>query len=187
MTMSLGSLEQIVSWLVKSLWPLLKQYTIPITSFWVAVAAIYIIFKIKKLFRSNAEPDITYAQIKIEPFDLPSFRYIQGCFIAVNSGHQPCKITRVQVLHENLNFEITDISDEVRDQINPREKGKIGIQLPLQIKDNKTSQIFFLGTHKIETFEELPETLSLEVTFDCRKEPLMQSMKRESGKKTYVS
>jgi hypothetical protein len=185
--MSLGSLEQMFNWLLKSLWPLLKQYTIPITSFWVAVAAIYIIFKIKKLFRSKAEPDITHAQIKIEPSDLPSFRFIQGSFIVVNSGHQLCEITQLQVLHENLNFEITDISDEVRDQINPREKGKIGIQFPLQIKGNKTSKIFFLGSHQIETLEELPEKLSLEVTFDCRKEPLMQSMKRESGKKTYVS
>ena len=185
--MRLGSLEQIFNWLAKSLWPLLKQYTIPITSFWVAIAAIYIIFKIKKLFRSKAEADITYAQIKIEPFDLPSFRYIQGCFIAVNSGHQPCNVKQVQVLHENLNFEITDISDEVMDQINPREKGKIGIQLPLQIKGNKTSKIFFLGSHKIETLEELPEKISLEVTFDYIKEPLIQSMKHESGKKTYVS
>ena len=184
--MSFVNLEQISNWLAKSLWPLLKQHVIPITAIWVAVAAIYIIFKIKKLFRSKAETDITYAQIKIEPFDLPSYRYIQGSFLAVNSGHQPCNVTRVQVLHESLNFEISDISDEIREQINPRDKGKIGIKLPFQIKGNKTSKIFFLGSHKIETFEELPEKLSLEVTFDCRKEPVIHRMTRESGTKTYV-
>jgi hypothetical protein len=184
--MSTASLEQILHWSAKSLWPLLKQHAIPIAAIWAAVAAIYIIFKIKKLFRSKAEPDITYAQIKIEPFDLPSFRFIQGSFIAVNSGHQPCNVLRVRVLHESLNFEITDISDEIRDQINPREKGKIGIQLPLQINGNKTSKIFFIGSHKIETLEKLPENLSLEVTFDCRKEPFVHLMTREADKKTYI-
>jgi hypothetical protein len=81
--MSTVSLEKILHWLAKSLWPLLEQHAMPIAAIWAAVAAIYIIFKIKKLFRTKAEPDITYAQIKIEPFDLPSFRYIQGSFIAV--------------------------------------------------------------------------------------------------------
>lgn len=165
---------------------MLKQHAIPIAAIWAAVAAIYIIFKIKRLFRTKAEPDITYAQIKIEPFDLPSYRFVQGSFIAVNSGHQPCNVTHVRVLHENLNFEITDISDETRDHINPREKGKIGIQLPMEIKSNTTSKIFFIGSHKIENLEELPEKLSLEVTFDCKKEPLVHIMTRETGKKSYV-
>lgn len=185
--MSFANLEQILRWLAKSLWPLLKLYAIPIAAIWAAVATIYIIFKIKKLFRSKAEPDITYAQIKIEPFDLPSYRYIQGSFIAVNSGHQPCNVMRVQVLHESLNFEISDMSDKVREEINPRDRSKIGIKLPLQIKGNKTSQIFFIGSHKIETLEELPEKLSLEVTFDCRKEPFIHQMTRKTGTKTYVS
>ncbi len=184
--MSLTSLEQIFRWLAKTLWPLLKQYAIPLTAIWAAVAAIYIIFKIKKTFRTKAKPDITYAQIKIEPFDLPSYRFIQGSFIAVNSGHQPCNVMQVQVLHESLNFDISDISDEIREENPLRDRGKIGKQLPLQINGNKTKKIFFIGSHKIETLEELPEGLSLEVTFDCRKEPLVQHMTRESGTKQYV-
>jgi len=184
--MSFANIEQIFRWLAKSFWPLLKQHAIPITAFWIVVAAIYIIFKIKKLFRSKAEPDITYAQIKIEPFDLPSFRYIQGSLIVVNSGHQPCNVTRVRVLHESLSFEISDITDQTIEQINPRERGKIGIQLPLHINGNKTSKIFFIGSHKIETIEELPEKLSLEVTFDCMKEPFIHHLTRESSTKTYV-
>jgi len=93
---------------------------------------------------------------------------------------------RVQVLHESLNFEISDIYDEIREENPLRDRGKIGIQLPLKINGNKTKQIFFIGSHKIETLEELPEELSLEVTFDCRKEPLIHHMARESDKKTYV-
>lgn len=184
--MSFANLEQIFRWLAKSLWPLLKQHAIPITAIWAAAAAIYIILLMKKLFRSKAEPDITYTQIKIEPFDLPSFRFIQGSFVAVNSGHKPCNVMRVQVLHESLIFEISDIFEEIREEITLRDRGKIGIQLPLQINGNKTSKIFFIGSHKIETFEELPEKLSLEVTFDCRKEPFIHHMTRESGTKKYV-
>ena len=184
--MSFASLEQIFRWLAKSLWPLLKQHAIPITAIWAAAAAIYIILLMKKLFRSKAEPDITYTQIKIEPFDLPSYRFIQGSFVAVNSGHKPCNVMRVRVLHESLNFEISDIFDEIREDIALRDRGKIGIQLPLQINGNKTKRIFFIGSHKIETLEELPEELSLEVTFDCRKEPIVHHMTHESGTKKYV-
>ena len=184
--MSLANLAQLIRWLAKSLWPLLKQYAIPITAIWVAAATIYIIFKIKKLFRSKAEPDITYTQIKIEPCDLPSYRFIQGSFVAVNSGHKPCNIMHVQVLHESQHFEISDVFDEIREDNALRDRGKIGIKLPLQINGNKTKQIFFIGSHKLEILEELPEELSLEVTFDCRKEPLVHHLTRESGKKTYI-
>jgi len=185
--MNLASLEQISSWLAKSLWPLVKQHAIPIIAIWAAAAAIYIILLMKKQFRSKAEPDITYAQIKIEPFDLPSYRYIQGNFVAVNSGRTPCNLMSVQVMHESLDFEISDIYDEIREDNALRDRGKIGKQLPLQIIGNKTKKIFFIGSHKIETLEELPEELSLEVTFDCREEPLIHHMTREAGKKTYVT
>lgn len=184
--MILASFAQLFRSLAKSLWPLLKQHTIPIVAICAAAAAIYIILLMKKLFRSKAEPDITYTQIKIEPCDLPSYRFIQGSFVAVNSGHKPCSVMQVQVLHEILHFEISDVFDEIREEITLRDRGKIGIQLPLQINGNKTKKIFFIGSHKIETLEELPKELSLEVTFDCRKEPLVHHMTRESGNKTYL-
>jgi hypothetical protein len=186
--MSLASLEQIFRWLAKTLWPLLKQHVILLATIWIAAVAIYIILLMRRLFRSKAEPDVTYARVKVEPCDLPSFRYIQGSFVAVNSGHKPCNVMLVRVLHESLDFEITDISDDIRrEDITLQDKGKIGNQLPSQINGNKTKKIFFIGSHKIETLEELPEKLSLEVTFDCRKEPLVHYMARESGKKTYVT
>jgi len=185
--MSLASLEQIFRWLAKTLWPLLKQHATLLTTIWVAAAAIYIILLMKRLFRSKAEPDVTYAQVKVEPCDLPSFRYIQGSFVAVNSGRTSCNLMRVQVLHESLNFDISDISDEIREEITLQDRGKIGKKLPLQVNGNKTKRILFIGSHKIETLEEIPENLSLEVTFDCRKEPLIYHMARESGKKTYVT
>lgn len=184
--MSLASLEQIFSWLAKSLWPLLKQHVIPLTTICLAAVAIYVILLMKRLLQSKAEPDITHAHIKIEPCDLPSFRYMQGDFVAVNSGHKPCNIMRAQVLHESLNFEISDMSDEVREEITQQDKGKIGLKLPLVINGNKTKRVLFFGSHKLETLEELPDNLSLEVTFDCIKEPLVHQLRRESNTKNYL-
>ena len=93
---------------------------------------------------------------------------------------------RVQVLHESLNFQISDISDEIREEIPLQNKGKIGMQLPFSINSNKTKRIFFIGSHTIETLEELPENLSLEITFDCRKEPIVHYLAHESGSKNYI-
>jgi hypothetical protein len=184
--MSFASLEQVFRWLAKSLWPLLNQHIIPLAIICLAAIAIYIILLTRRLFRSKAEPDITHAQIKIEPCDLPSFRYIQGNFIAVNSGRKPYNIMQVQIQHESMNFELSDISDEIREEITLQNKGKTGIKLPLSINGNRTKRIFFMGSHKIETLEELPENISLQVTFDCRKEPFTHLLHRESGAKKYV-
>jgi hypothetical protein len=184
--MSFASLEQIFHWLAKSLWPLLNQHVIPLIIICLAAVAIYIILLTKRLFRSKAEPDITHAQIKVEPCDLPSFRYIEGSFIAVNSGHKPYNIMRVQIQHESQNFEISDISDEIREEVTQRNKCKTGIKLPILINGNRTKRIFFIGSHKIETLEELPENLSLEVTFDCKKEPFVHRMQRKPSTKNYV-
>ena len=184
--MNITSLEQIFRWLAKSLWPLLKQHAIPLIIVFSATAGIYIILLIKRLLRSKAEPDVTYAQIEVEPCDLPSFRYIQGSLVAVNSGKKPCSLMQLQVLHDNLIFKISDISDETREGTTLQNKGKIDIQLPLLINGNKTKKFLFIGSHKIETLEELPENLYLEVTFDCRKEPLVYRMAHKSGTKNYV-
>jgi hypothetical protein len=184
--MSLASLGQIFDWLAKSLWPLLKQHVMPLTAIFLAAIAIYIVLLIKRLFRPKAEPDITYARIKLEPCDLPSFRYMQGSFVVVNSGRTPCNITRVAVLHENPDFQISDISDEAREEITLQDRGKIGVKLPLAIRGNRTKRVFFFGSHKLETLEELPENLSLEVTFNCRKEPFVHRLHRESVTKDYV-
>jgi len=184
--MPLSSLEQIFYWLVKSLWPLLKQYAIPLIVIWLAAAAIYIVLLIKRLLRTRAEPDITHAHLKLEPCDLPSFRYIQGNFLVTNSGHKPCSLMRVQLLHESMTFDITDISDEIKEDINFQDRGKTGVKLPITINGNKTRRVFFVGSHKIETLEELPDKLSLELTFDCRQEPVTYHLRRESNTKNYV-
>jgi hypothetical protein len=92
----------------------------------------------------------------------------------------------LRVLHESLKFEISYIVDERRGDIAAHDKDTTSEQLPLLINRNKKKKIFFAGIHEVVTFEELPETLSLEVTFDCRKEPFLYSMVRKLNSKKYV-
>ena len=183
--MHLASLQQIFDWFVKSLWPFLREYATLLTAIWAAAATIYGVFLTRKLLRAEVEPGITDAQVTVEPFDLPSFTFFKGSFVAVNSGRRRCNLTSVRVLHESLNFETTDITDQKTRDFTAKDKGTIGKQLPLSINRNKEKRIFFIGSHKVETLEELPETLSLEVTFDCSKEPLLYGMVRKSDTKIY--
>jgi hypothetical protein len=184
--MDAANLEQIFEWFVKSLWPFLKERAAPLTAIAAAAAVIYVVLLTRRSLRSKAKPGITDARAKANPGDLPSFRFLKGSFVAVNSGGKHCDLMRVRLLHENFNFEISDITDERTEDIAPHEKDKIGEQLPLSVNRNKTTRVFFFGLHDVETLAELPETLSLELTFDCSKEPLLYSLVRDSDTNRYA-
>ncbi|MHC4426538.1 MAG: hypothetical protein ACYSYV_10625 [Planctomycetota bacterium] len=171
---------------MKSLWPFLKERTALLTTILAAAAVIYGVLLTKRSLRTKAKPGITDAQARIDPGDLPSFRFLKGSFVAVNSGGKHCELMRVRLPHEDFNFEISDITDERTEDIAPHEKDKIGEQLPLSVNRNKTTRVFFFGLHDVETLEELPETLSLELAFDCRKEPLLYNMVRDSDTNKYA-
>lgn len=170
---------------MKSLWLFLKEHVTLLTTIWAAATTLYGIFLTRRLLQTKAEPSITYAQINVEPFDLPSFRVFNGSFVAVNSGRKRCNLMWVQVLHESLNFDISNITDQRNRGLTAHDKCKIDEQLPLAINGNKTKRILFAGLHKVATYDELPETLSLKVTFDCRKEPVLLNLIRKLEIKKY--
>ncbi|MHC4555854.1 MAG: hypothetical protein ACYTFW_02865 [Planctomycetota bacterium] len=179
------NIEQIFEWFVKSLWTILKEHATLISTIWAAIATTYIIFLIRRSL-PKAEPDIKEAQVRIDPCDLPSFRFFKGSFVAINSGRKRCNLIGLRVLHESLKFEISYIVDERRGDLAAHDKDTTSEQLPLLINRNKKKRIFFAGIHEVVTFAELPENLSLEVTFDCRKEPFLYSMVRKLNSKKYV-
>lgn len=183
--MQFAGFEQVSDWFAKSLWAILKEHAILLTAIWAAAATGCVIFLIKRLL-PKAQPGITEVQVRIDPCDLHSFRFFKGNFIAVNSGCKRCNLTDVQLQHESLNFETNYIIDERRRDLTTQHKVVTGEQLPLPINKNKKKNIFFTGSHEIETIEGLPQTLSLEVTFDCRKEPLIYSLVRKLNSKKYV-
>jgi hypothetical protein len=183
--MLLASFEQISDWFVKSLWAILKEHATLLTTIWAAAAIACVIFLIRRLL-PKANPGITEVQVRIDPCDLHSFRFYKGNCIIVNSGCKGCNLTGVQLLHESLNFETNYVIDESKRDLTGQDEGKIDEQLPLPINKNKKKRIFFTGSHEVETLEKLPQTLSLEVTFDCRKKPLLYSMVRKLNTKKYV-
>jgi len=183
--MNVASYEQIFSLIVKFFWHLLKEHATLLITLWASAATAFGLFLIRKLLQGKAKPNVTDAQIRIDPCDLPPFRFFTGSLVVVNDGHKRCNLTGVQLLHESLNFEISDITDLRQKDLTAPDRGTVGVQLPLSIRGNEKKKIFFFGFHQVGTLKELPETLSLEVTFNCRREPFLYGMVREPDTKTY--
>lgn len=180
--MHLASFGQILDWFVESLQ---GQHATLLIIVVALIAAVALVLFIRCLLQAAPRPTITEARIRVDSQDLPSFRRFRGSLIAANSGGKQCHMTTVQVLHENLRFQISDIADQPKTDLSLRGKGTIGIQLPSSIKNGREKTIFFLGSHNVETYEALPESLSLEVCFDCRKEPLRYNLVRKYEVKAY--
>ena len=160
------SFEQISTWFMRTLWHFVEEHATVLSAVLAALLVLLLVLK-RKLFRSV--PGIADGQVKIDPCDLPPFRFFTGSIVAVNSGRRCCNLLNVQLLHKSLNFEISDITDQRENELTAPDRGIIGIQLPVSIKRKEEKKIFFFGYHRIATMEELPETLSLKVTFDHRK------------------
>lgn len=133
-----------------------------------------------------AKPSVTNSLLWIDPGDLPSFRSFNGSFVAVNRGFKSCNLTNVQILHESLTFKIYYVVEEKNRDLKPKDEDATRVQLPMAISRNKEIKILITGSHDVETLKELPQSVSLKVTFDCRKEPLMYSMVRETGTRKYL-
>jgi hypothetical protein len=179
------SVEQICRVFVIFLWSFLRESGTMLAVIWAAATAIYAVFLVRNVLRPKARPGIVNARITVDPGDLPSFRFFQGSFVATNTGGRHCELTAVRLGRENLNFDVTNVTDKDPEDIVGQQTGTGSDELPLSIMKNKATKIFFLGAHQIATIEKLPETLTLEVTFDCGKKPLACGMVHEPGTKKY--
>ncbi|MFH1717123.1 MAG: hypothetical protein ABIF19_07215, partial [Planctomycetota bacterium] len=130
--------------------------------------------------RSAALPRITEARIRVDPFDLPSFRWFRGSLIAVNNGRRKCLVTYLRVRDEKLGFQINNVAEQSEMDMTLWIKGRIKSLLPSPVEAGESITLFFGGLHEVETLDELPESLSLEVSFDCRQEPLRCTLTRNS-------
>ena len=170
---------------MESLLAFLGEYAILLAVVLAAGATVCVVLLARRFLQPCAQPSITEARIRIDPCDLPSFRWFRGSAVAVNNGRKRCHLTALYVLHEHLKFQISDITGRSKTDLTLQDKGPTGDRLPLSIKGNRRKTIFFRGLHEVETLEALPESLSLEVAFDCREGPLRYSLPRKSEIKVY--
>lgn len=136
-------------------------------------------------FRSAALPSIIEARIRVDPFDLSSFRWFRGSLIAVNNGCRRCLITYLSVRNEKRKFQINDVADKSEMDMTLWIKGRIRSLLPSPVEAGESRTFFFGGLHEVETLEDLPQTLSLEVSFDCMQEPLRCTLTRNTEVDSY--
>lgn len=173
--MSSVSLEQILTWFTGTLRPLLEEHAKVLGAI---LAALLILIFILKRKLSKSIPRIVEGQVRIEPCDLPPCRFYTGTIVGLNRGRKRCSLLNLQLLHERHKFEMSDVTDRRDKELTAPERGTIGIRFPVQIKAKTKKSIYFFGYHRIARIEELPETLSLKVTFGGRKKTFLYNFVR---------
>ena len=169
------NLEQILTWFTETLWPLLEERAKVLGA--ILAALLILIFILKKTL-SKSRPFIAEGQVRIDPCDLPLCRFFTGTIVGLNRGRKRCHVLNLQLLHERHKFEISDITDRRDKEFTAPERGTIGIRLPVEIKAKAKKNIYFFGYHRIAKIEDLPETLSLKVTFNGRKKAFLYNLVR---------
>jgi len=172
------SFEQISTWFNETLRPLLQEHTTVLGAILAALAALLILIFILKRKLVKSIPGIVDGRVRIEPCDLPPCRFFTGTIVGLNRGRKCCNLLSLQLLHERLKFEISDITYRREKELAAPDRGTIGIQLPMQFKAKEEKKIYFFGYHRIAKIEELPETLSLKVAFNGRKKTFLYSLVR---------
>jgi len=170
---------------MQSLRALFSDYVIPLGITLWARANVCVRIMAGWVLRSAALPRITEARIRVDPFDLASFRWFRGSLVAANNGHRRCLVTYLRVRDEKRQFQINNVAEKSEMDMTLWIKGRIRSLLPSPVEAGETKTLFFGGLHEVEALEELPETLSLEVSFDCTQEPLRCTLTRSSEVEDY--
>jgi hypothetical protein len=173
--MSSVSLEQMLTWFTETLRPLLEEHAKVLGAI---LAALLILIFILKRKLSKSIPYIAEGQVRIDPCDLSPCRFFTGMVVGSNKGRKHCILMNLQLLHEHHKFELSDITDRRDKEFTAPERGTVGIRLPVEIKAKAKKNIYFFGYHRIAKIEELPETLSLKVTFNGRKKTFLYNLVR---------
>jgi len=164
---------------------LFREYVIPFSIALLSRANVCVRFIAGLFLRSSALPRITEARIRVDPFDLPSFRWFRGSLVAANSGHRRCLVTYLRVQEEKRQFQINNVAEKSEMDMTLWIKGHIRSLLPSPVEAGESRTFFFGGLHEVETLDELPESLSIEVSFDCRQEPLRCTLTRNAEVEDY--
>jgi len=161
------------------------EYLVPSGIALLSKANVCVRFLAGLFLRSAALPRITEARIRVDPFDLPSFRWFRGSLVVANNGHRRCLVTYLRVQDEKRQFQINNVAEKSEMDMTLWIKGHIRSLLPSPIDAGESRTLFFGGIHEVESLDELPETLSLEVSFDCRQEPLQCTLTRNADVEPY--
>lgn len=154
-------IEQISTWFSSSVWPFLKEH--PVGTVFMAILTAWLT---KKILRSKAKPSIADTKITVNTSDFGPYNAAAASFVAVNRGSKPCNLRSVQVLATDLTFRVVAVTDER--VLQPTDLGRISGKLPMSIDECKEKTVSFRAEHNIKGRNALPQTLVVEVKFDCK-------------------
>jgi hypothetical protein len=160
---------------MRTFWPFVQEHAAILIAV-LAALLVLLVLLVRRLSRSR--PAVVDSRIRIDPCDLPPCRFFTGSIVAVNNGRRRCNLLSLQLLHKKLKFEISDVTERRQNELTAPDRGIYGIQLPISIKGKQAKRIFFFGYHRIATVKELPETMSLKVTFGRRKRTYLYGLVR---------
>jgi len=120
----------------------------------------------KKILRSKAKPSIADAKITVNTSEFAPYNVAAVSFVAANRGSKPCNLRSVQVLAPDLTFSVVAVTDER--VLETTDLGKISGKLPMLIDGCKEKTVSFRAEHNIKGRKALPQTLVVEVKFDCK-------------------
>lgn len=136
-------------------------------------AIVAAVASVRALF-PKAKPGIADQKIIINLSDHGPYNAFIGSFIAVNGGPKLCSLQGVKVSMAGLTFEVDAIAERMVLEI--QELGRRSGELPMSITGYEQKTVSFRGTHNIRNKEALPQTLNLEVKFNC--ETIRQELTR---------
>jgi len=116
------------------------------------------------------------------PVNHPNTRICKGNFVILNTGRSVCNIEDLLLVGENIRLKYNLISE------GHWPSNAVGVngtrKLPFLVPVDKPQQLFFTFEEPLKPFP-LPDTVVLEIHFDCLKKPIQKSLKRDSGGHQY--
>ena len=136
-----------------------------------------------KLFRKKAKPKVEqfYASL---PIHHPNTKTCSGRFLVSNAGPRICNINDIKLLSD---ISLPKLNLAAIGQWPGRSLGDKGAQkLPISIPVNQPKWVFFRTEESTATFRgDLPDSVVMEIRFDCLRKPIRRTLKREHNGHQY--
>jgi hypothetical protein len=144
------------------------------------VAAIVAAWASVKVLHPKAKPSLEEFKTLIGLYSQERI-IMQGDFLVRNTGPKPCSITGIH-LKGSISFpDINVVSVNAQPDI----YGRGGHKLPLPIEGHILKRVFLITEPGGACPKEMPESIILEVKFDCMKEPIRKTVNRVGDTNQY--
>ena len=151
------------------------------------IGAVIAAYASVKTLYPKAKPRLEKTRVSLS-IHVPNTRTCSGELLVCNSGPKPCSITDIVLKSDNIDLPKYNL---VAVNQRPRPGSMVGDgntqKLPLIVEPYIQKQVFFrtVEAEGIYSRDKLPATVTLAVSFDCKKEPICKALYREGNTSHY--